>query len=103
MSGKVPLSSKARLKKAKELFADFTGHEADIVGTVDMPEHDTLMVIGSLDAVCYTTVRDGNKEKYIHEFETPASRPLLCVSHDGKQLYIVGGRYEFLDSGINDR
>lgn len=101
MSGKVPLSSRARLKHASDLFEDFTGHEAEDVEIINFPDHDTILLIGELDGVLYTTVRDGKTEKYIHEFKGK-SRPALCVSHDGKQLYIVGGRYTFKDSGIND-
>ena len=101
MSGKVPPSSKARIKRAATLYEEFTGHDAVECGTVDMPEHDVVAVIGELDGVLYTTIRDGVKESYIHEFKK-SSRPLLCVSEDGKQLYIVGGQYIFKDTGIND-
>lgn len=101
MSGKVPPSTKGRLNRAKRLFEEFTGHEANIYEPVDIPEHDTAVLIGELDGLLYTTIRDGVKESYIHEFKTK-SRPLLCVSYDGKQLYIVGGRYIFKETGIND-
>ena len=60
------------------------------------------LVIGKLDGVLYTTVRDGKRESYIHEFRA-RSRPLLAASSDGTQLRIVGGRFEFTDAGIEDR
>ena len=62
----------------------------------------TGLVIGELDGVLYTTVRDGETEKYIHEFKKK-SRPLLVSSHDGDSLHIIGGEYEFTEKGIEDR
>jgi len=54
-------------------------------------------------AMLYTTIRDHQRERYIHEFETAASRPLLRVSVDGKSLYPIGGSFTFTDRGIVDR
>ncbi len=62
----------------------------------------TGLVIGELDGVLYSTVRDGKKEKYIHEFKRK-SRPLLIASSDGDSLHIVGGQYEFTNAGIEDK
>ena len=58
-------------------------------------------VIGECDGVLYTTVRDGVTERYIHEFRK-ADKPLLCVSPDGRQILLVGGRYRFTEAGIVD-
>ena len=60
------------------------------------------MLVGELDAVLYTTRRDGRLERYIHEF-AKKSRPLLAASHDGKQLVLLGGAYDFTEAGIVDR
>lgn len=60
------------------------------------------LVIGELDGVLYTTVRDNQREKYIHRFKKRA-RPLLVSSFDGHQLRIVGGQFEFTEAGIEDR
>jgi hypothetical protein len=38
----------------------------------------------------------------VHRFKKK-SRPLLAASHDGTQLYILGGEYAFTDAGIIDR
>ena len=54
------------------------------------------------DGVLYTTTRDGREEKYVHEFRK-RDKPLLCVSPDGEQLFIVAGRYVFTERGIVDR
>ena len=58
-------------------------------------------VIGECDGVLYTTVRDGVKERYIHEFRK-GDKPLLCVSPDGRQILLVGGAYRFTEAGIVD-
>lgn len=99
----VPPAVGTQIKDAKRLYERFTGHEGEVVATVDkqlMP--DVLMVIGELDFVGYTTVRDGNTESYIHKFKKK-SRPLLCSSPDGKQLYMLGGAYDFTERGIVDK
>ena len=102
MNGKVPLSSRAKTKRALEAFADFTGHPGEVLDVVDVPDIDTAYVLGELTGVMYKTVRDGKLEQYLHEFKESAI-PLLCVSHDGKQLLIVGGDYFVNDAGINDK
>jgi hypothetical protein len=91
-----------RVKRAIALFKDFRGNNPDYVDDVEIPEYDTAMVIGQLDGIMYTTVRDGKKESYIHKFKASA-RPLLASSFDGKQLIIIGGHYNFTDRGIVDK
>ena len=77
-------------RKAKKLFSDFTGMDAGFAHKVHVPENDVLVVVGDCDGLLYTTVRDGKRERYIHEFKA-SSRPLLAVSPDGRNLYLVGG------------
>lgn len=113
MSGRVPPSSRAgrttraallsERERAEDIFERFTGHDAEPIARVrlpPLPEH--MAVIGELDGVLYTTTRDGREEKYIHEFRK-RDKPLLCVSPDGEQLFIVAGRYVFTERGIVDR
>jgi hypothetical protein len=50
----------------------------------------------------YVTRRDGKTEHYIHRFGS-ASRPLFAVTHDGKQLLLLGGDYDFTEKGIEDK
>lgn len=90
------------MKSASNAYEQFTGHNADNVIDFHYPEHDTGWVLGQLDGVLYTTVRDGEKENYIHEFRE-RSRPLLAVSHDGNQILVVGGAYKVTERGIEDR
>lgn len=93
---------KKRIEKAIKLFQDFTGHDPEYIDKVKLPVHDTALAIGHCDGILYSTVRDGRKEKYIHKFK-PGSRPVLAVSFDGKQLYLLAGAYKFTDRGIVDR
>lgn len=122
MSGKVPPSSRSRARGGKvrrsrlagadgfhgadaaaRRYERFTGHDAEVFGTIEFPNLDGVAVamIGECDGVLYTTVRDGKTERYIHEFEE-ADKPLLCVTPDGRQLLLVGGRYRFTERGIVD-
>jgi hypothetical protein len=91
------------IRKAAALYSDFTGHEDVRVGKVrvaSMPK--TMLAIGKVDGILYSTVRDNVAEKYIHKFKA-SSRPLLCSSPDGKQLYLLGGAYDFTERGIVDK
>ena len=90
------------MQKARRLFADFTGDNAESLTKVQLRNPKSGLVIGELDGVLYTTVRDGKTESYIHEFKKQ-SRPLLIASSDGDSLHIVGGQYEFTNAGIEDR
>lgn len=96
-------SQEARVKAAGDLYTRFTGHDADEIVSIDKPVMpDTMLVIGDIDGVMYTTMRDGQIEKYVHQFKKKC-RPLFCVSHDGKQLFLLGGSYDFTERGIVDR
>lgn len=111
MSGGVPPSSRAKSRRAiskradvlraARIFEQFTGHGAEEVGTVDYPAPKVLAIVGDLDGVLYTTVRDGITERYKHEFAA-RDKPMLCVSPEGR-LYIVGGHYRFTERGIVDK
>lgn len=95
-------ATRAQIEKARKLFADFRGDDPESLTKVKLRNPKTGLVIGELDGVLYSTVRDGKQEKYIHEFKRQ-SRPLLIASSDGDSLHIVGGQYEFTNAGIEDR
>lgn len=112
MSGKVPPSSRAKSRapmrapqhvtKSARIFERFTGHEADTVQRIKIPDWPkSVAIVGDLDAVEYTTVRDGITERYRHKFHVN-DKPLLCVAPNGK-LFIIGGRYRFTERGIVDK
>lgn len=93
-----------KIQKAKKLFYDFSGHElGNDAFEVSMPRPSILIPVGQLDGVLYTTIRDGKKESYIHEFKKPNSQPLLATDADGEQLYILEGNYKFTEKGIVDQ
>jgi hypothetical protein len=92
----------SKINAATKLYADFTGEESEIVGTYPFPVSPQVGVaIGECCGIAYETVRDGQIEKYLHEF-AKNDRPLLVSSFDGKQLYILGGEYDFTENGIVD-
>lgn len=108
----VPSSRFAKdIDAAKALYARFSGHTGEVFAEVDSnntpglltdKRNHALIIVGYLDGVMYDTVRDGKREKYIHEFANHA-RPLLATSHDGRSLYILGGGFRFTERGIVDR
>lgn len=112
MSGKVPPSSRAKIRRAKpsasdiergfNLYERFTGDPERRAETIQIPPlPKAVAVIGELDGVLYTTIRDGVKEKYIHKFAAK-DKPVLCISPDGRQIVLVGGNYVFTERGIVD-
>lgn len=67
----------------------------------EMPDYDVGVRIGPCLGIAYEATRDGITEKYFHEFRK-SSRPTFCVSEDGRQILLHGGRYLFKEDGIND-
>lgn len=98
----VPLSTLAKVERGMHLFRRFRGTDPQYVDEFTFPVPDVLMEIGKCDGVLYTTVRDGKREKYVHEF-TGRSKPILASSWDGKHIYLIGGHYSFSEEGIKDR
>lgn len=90
------------MAKAISLFRRFRGEDPEYINRLSLPSTEVAMLIGQCDGVLYTTSRDSKTEKYIHKF-TGKSRPLLVASWDGKQLYLLGGAYNFTEEGIVDR
>ncbi len=111
MSGGVPPSSRAgrrtraihdEIDAASDLRERFTGHRSKAPRAINVPPLPAAVaVIGKCDGILYTTVRDGRTERYIHEFALK-DRPQLCVTPDGRQILLVGGRYVFTERGIVD-
>ena len=114
MSGRVPPGSRANSRRVSEMMraapADvkraallrerFTGEDTTPLGVFEVPPlPKAVAVIGECDGILYTTVRDGQKERYIHEFNSK-DKPLLCAAPDGRQILLIGGRYVFTDRGI---
>lgn len=90
-------------KQAAQLYENFTGHAGAPIARMKAPTiPKALAVIGEVDGILYSTVRDGQLEKYIHKFKKSA-RPLFCISPDGKQIFFIGGEYKFTERGIIDK
>lgn len=92
---------KKAVENAKELYREFTGMEPDSIEEVDIPDYDAAICVGTVDGIMYTTIRDEVTESYVHEFDEHA-RPLLCVTHDGQAMVILGGGFTFTDAGFVD-
>lgn len=98
----IPDELKEEVSEAIDRFTDFRGDEPDFIETMELKPIDPVMLtIGQCTGIMYETTRDGQKEKYIHQFKKTA-QPLLCVSSDGLQLYLIGGSYSVTDRGIED-
>ena len=91
-----------QLKQAVALYTSFREKKPRKlkVVTVDIPQ--VVAVIGYLEYVGYRTTHGNEVQPYHHPF-AEGSRPLLCVSSDGRQLVLLGGRYKFTERGIVDR
>jgi len=91
------MTLKRRIEDATRLYRDFQGMDPDRFDQVaiDMPDPEVALVIGTLHGVSYRA--KGDHELYFHKFR---SRPLLAVSSDGRQLYILKGGYRFTKRGI---
>jgi len=91
------------LRAAVRLFESFTGHRADRVQQLPKPTiPDEAVFIGHVTGLMYVTRRDGKIENYIHRFNAK-SAPVFAVTHDGKQLLLLGGDYDFTEKGVEDR
>jgi hypothetical protein len=85
--------------RAQNLFRRFFGRNPDDCEIVEVAtkEPEVTLVIGELDGVIYRT--EGSKEPFIHRFKK-SDRPLLLVSCDGRQIYVLKGAYRFTERGF---
>ena len=93
---------RATMEEANRRFKNFRGHSADYLDAHDLPDNKYYWEIGQLDGVLYTTKRDGIVEHYRHDFKA-GCRPILAASADGKELRIIGGKFEVTELGIVDK
>jgi hypothetical protein len=85
------------IQKAWKLFKSF--HKKDPRGSnlvrIAMEKPDEALEVGKFFGIAY--IAEG--EIYFHKFNK-RNRPLVYVSHDGKQIYILKGGYRFTDRGF---
>lgn len=89
--------------QAEKKFRDFHGDVPSSVNRVvvrDAP--NILYTLGEIESITYNADRDGDHDRFVHNFRK-RSRPLLTVTKDGKKLYLIGGSYSVTDRGIVDR
>lgn len=89
------------LKKAVALFKRFQDRapkEGEILALPAIAAQP-LAVVGELKGVIYKAAGDG--KDYIHRFKAK-DRPVLAVSHDGLQAFILAGGYRFTYRGFID-
>jgi len=90
------------IQEAISRFTGFRGDAPQSIEQIELKQIDPVqLTMGRCLGIMYETVRDGEREQYLHEFEKSA-RPLLTVSSDGLQLYLIGGSYSVTDRGIED-
>jgi hypothetical protein len=93
---------KKQLHAAIELYRSFRERTPKKLKTVQIDIPRVVAVIGHCESIDYTTTHGSETVLYRHDF-VKGSRPLLCVSSDGKQLMLIGGRFKFTERGIVDR
>jgi hypothetical protein len=91
-----------REKRARNKVAVVSVDIPSIVAIVGHAEAIETNGEGHVTSVDYRTTHGRRLTLYRHDF-TQGSRPLLCVSPDGRQLLLLGGRYRFTHRGIVDR
>lgn len=90
------------VRQAVQLFTSFREKKPKRLDVLEIDHPSVVAVIGHIDAIDYTTEHGTKKTLYRHEF-AKGSRPLFCVSADGEQLVLIGGRFKFDDRGIVDK
>ena len=88
-------------QQAARLFESFRERPARTLSRLDVKIPRIVAQMGHVEAIDYRTTHGNKVELYRHKF-AKGSRPLLCVSADGRQLMLLGGRYEWTDRGIQD-
>jgi hypothetical protein len=89
-------------EKAKKLFTDF--HEFGPTKVIKLKVRNRMIpkvvvILGQLPDIAYLSDKwnKGKRVGYVHKFKT---KPYLCVSEGGDQLYIIGGNYRVKPEGI---
>lgn len=98
MSGKI---ARKKIAGAANLYKKFREVEPQRARRVTINLPKSVMVMGYLEFVGYSTTHNGKAAMYKHKF-AKGSRPLLCAGPGRNQLILVGGRYHVTERGIVD-
>jgi hypothetical protein len=90
------------VRAAVELYESFREKKPKRLDTIHVKIPRVVVHIGYVEVLWYRTTHGKDVQPYEHKFAA-GSRPLLCVSSDGKQLLLLGGRYQFTERGIVDK
>ncbi len=90
-----------QFKQACSLFESFRDRPPRKIKKVNIDIPTAMVVVGYVEFVGYKTTHSDKVKLYKHDF-APGSRPLLCSSPNGKQLFLLGGRFKFGARGIVD-
>jgi hypothetical protein len=90
------------MSRAAKLYESFRERPPKRVNRIGFAPPRIVVDIGHVEFIGYRTTHGKKLTLYRHDF-APGSRPLLCVSPDGRQLMLIGGRYKFTERGIVDR
>lgn len=91
------------IRRAVARFTNFHGDPPADIKRINLRRQDrVVLTVGEVKGIMYDTVRDGRRESYLHRFRSVKARPLLAVSSDGRQLYLIGGSYSVTARGIVD-
>lgn len=96
------MSLQKSIGAAVRLYESFREEQPRKVGSVRVNMPKAVAVMGYVEGIDYRTTHGRKLTLYHHDFEA-GSRPLLAVSSDGKQLLLLGGRYQFTEQGIVDK
>jgi hypothetical protein len=89
------------VRKAAQLYKAFREEPPRRAKRVNVKLPRSVMVMGTLDAVLYTTTIAGKATRFKHTF-AKGSKPLLCAGPGRNSLVLVGGRYKVTYRGIVD-
>jgi hypothetical protein len=93
------------MERASNFYRDFHwGDEPETFVSAEFPKPPKVGTkLGTLHAVTYETVKDGEQALWEHEFgEEGGEKPDLVADPKSKQLYIVGVYYDITARGIID-
>lgn len=91
-----------KVRRAKRLAEGFNEAPLNAAETFNLPEFNVGIAPGQILGIIYAPTIAGRPKKLIHWFRKVKSRPLLVVSHDGKQFRSLGGAFRFTSRGFVD-